>query len=947
MRSFFPKFENFAQDMHERESDAVFLTEVWEKQENKKHQFKLEELLQMKGIKYISTPRPGAQRGGGAAIAVRLDRFTVSKLNIPFPKSVEVVWGLLKPKVITGNITAIIVCCFYSPPRSRKNSELIDHITVTLQSLMNIHNNAGIIVSGDRNDMDMSSLLSIDPTLRQTVLVPTRGPKTLDVIVTNLSCFFNDPVTIPPVLPDRPGHGVPSDHLGVSATPKTNLDGFPKQIKVKKMIRPLPESLIPVFQEKLKANNFQMLHGLSVSEMVETFQAVVDAILSQTFPEKQIVISPYDDPWFNEELRKLKRQKQRQYERHGKNPKYDELQTKFDEKLKKEKLKYVQKIENEVREGRKGSTYPALKKLGARHFETTHAGFQLPEHAELNLDSAQSAELIAEHFSRISQEFEPLNTSLLPPNVQLFLSNYDPNLAPKLSASDVYSRIMKAKKPNGIVPGDIPKKLVQHCATTLAYPAQIIFNMITVSADFPTQWKVEHQIAIPKSYPPENEDDLRNLAKTPFLSKVYESFIGGWLLPIIKPFLDPGQCGLKGFSITHYLIKLLNFVHATLDKKKSHAVLAACVDISKAFNRVDHTLVVQDLYDMHTPAWLLNIVISYLSDRSMFLTFNNSQSTRKMLPGGGPQGAYLGGLIFIIKYNGAFLRPPIPRPVKGPVLKSKAEKVKFVDDGTVAVSIDLKQCLIPDPQNRPRPHNYHERTGHILPAENNLLQYYIQDTEKFVSDNKMVINKKKTKIISFTKSRKWDFPPELTFSDGTQIEYISETKLVGVILSENLRWQKNTSYICDKARQKMWMLRRMVKLDLDVFTMYDVYTKEVRSILELAVPVWHSGLTKMQSNDIERIQRISFKIILGPKYTNYAQACHYLSAQTLQDRRDKLCLKFARKNLKSDQCMFTKVGSNLNTRQRTKLVREYKCKTARYQKSSMPYLAKLLNNNKK
>ena len=84
---------------------------------------------------------------------------------------------------------------------------------------------------------------------------------------------------------------------------------------------------------------------------------------------------------------------------------------------------------------------------------------------------------------------------------------------------------------------------------------------------------------------------------------------------------------------------------------------------------MDHCLVVEDLYDMHTPAWLLNIVISYLSDRSMFLTYNNCQSTKKMLPGGGPQGAYLGGLIFIIKYNGAFLRPPVPRPIRGPELK--------------------------------------------------------------------------------------------------------------------------------------------------------------------------------------------------------------------------------------------------------------------------------------
>ena len=348
---------------------------------------------------------------------------------------------------------------------------------------------------------------------------------------------------------------------------------------------------------------------------------------------------------------------------------------------------------------------------------------------------------------------------------------------------------------------------------------------------------------------------------------------------------------------------------------------------------------------MHTPAWLLNIVISYLTDRSMFLTYKNSQSSKKMLPGGGPQGAYLGGLIFIIKYNGAFLRPPIPRPVRSPVLKSKAEKVKFVDDGTVAVSIDLKQCLIPDPVDRARPVNYHERTGHILPAQNNLLQYYIHDTENFVADNKMIINKTKTKVISFTKSRKWDFPPEVEFADGTLIEYIPETKLVGVILCESLRWHKNTAYICQKARQKMWLLRRMLKLGLDVATMFDVYTKEVRSILELAVPVWHSGLTKLQTMDIERIQKISFKLILGTKYVNYKQACRYLSAQTLEERRIKLCLKFAKKNYKSENCMFTKVGTTVNTRQRTKLVKEYKCRTGRYQKSSLPYLAKLLNSN--
>ena len=69
--------------MNERESDLMFLTEVWEKRENKKHQDKLEEMFQISGIKYISTPRPGAKRGGGAAIAVREQNFNISKLNIP------------------------------------------------------------------------------------------------------------------------------------------------------------------------------------------------------------------------------------------------------------------------------------------------------------------------------------------------------------------------------------------------------------------------------------------------------------------------------------------------------------------------------------------------------------------------------------------------------------------------------------------------------------------------------------------------------------------------------------------------------------------------------------------------------------------------------------------------------------------------------------------------
>ena len=78
-------------------------------------------------------------------------------------------------------------------------------------------------------------------------------------------------------------------------------------------------------------------------------------------------------------------------------------------KKKTEISKNLDKIKAEVTEGKRGSCYPALKRLGLRPGEETQSGFQLPEHAEHSLSSAQSAEIIANLFSAISQEYALLN----------------------------------------------------------------------------------------------------------------------------------------------------------------------------------------------------------------------------------------------------------------------------------------------------------------------------------------------------------------------------------------------------------------------------------------------------------------------------------------------------------------------------------------------------------
>ena len=209
----------------------------------------------------------------------------------------------------------------------------------------------------------------------------------------------------------------------------------------------------------------------------------------------------------------------------------------------------------------------------------------------------------------------------------------------------------------------------------------------------------------------------------------------------------------------------------------------------------------------------------------------------------------------------------------------------------------------------------------------------------------MKINEKKTKIMLINMAKKYAFPPEVSFEDGKNLECISEMKLVGVVISSDLKWAKNTNYICKKAMKKMWIIRRLKNIDFNMISLVDIYTKEIRSHLELAVPVWHSGLTKMQEAQIERIQKTALFLILGERYLSYAEACSLCELDTLKERREKLCLKFAKKDVQREQSLFRKASKMYKTKNKSPIVTEYNCKKARFEKSSLPYLAKLLNRN--
>ena len=169
--------------------------------------------------------------------------------------------------------------------------------------------------------------------------------------------------------------------------------------------------------------------------MVAAYQNITTTLLSEIFPLKTIINSDQDKLWFNEQLQRIKRKRLREYEKHGQSDKYWEIVDSFNQMFKTERDKYFQKMRLEVIEGERGSIYPILKKLSLRPGESPNCGFELPEHA--GLSQAQAAEIIATHFSSISQEYSPLDVANLPPNVRAWLGTNDQTLQPSLSVREV------------------------------------------------------------------------------------------------------------------------------------------------------------------------------------------------------------------------------------------------------------------------------------------------------------------------------------------------------------------------------------------------------------------------------------------------------------------------------------------------------------------------------
>ena len=933
-RSIYNKIDEFVTFVKEEEIDLTCISESWEREHKP-----LEKVIKLDDFKIISNVFQRKGVGGRPAIIVNSKKYVIENLTqsvVSIPWGVEAVWAVLTPKNVTNasKIQKIVVGSIYSKPDSRKKSLLLDHISQVYHLLCSKFNK-GLhwVICGDTNDLKLDQILHLNKNLKQMVQDPTRlnPPRILDPIITTLSNYYQLPECLPPLDADPYSNGKPSDHKMVVMKPVSVLNNKPARSKREITFRPFNNDRLQQMLEWIEKEDWsEVSHENNAHRKTEILQELLLSKYHEFFPEKTRKIYSDDEPFFTEKLSKLKRRKCREFQKHRKSKKWENMDEAYEIELSKAKKSFYDRKIKHLRNAKPKEWYRELKKLTS--FDQQVSDEVIVE-AIKDLPNKEQAELIADKFAEVSQEYDRLK------NEDIDVPEFSDSDVPEVTEDVVIEILAGMDTSKSNINGDIPAKILKHFAKQIGKPVTDVINTSIRQGCWPDIFKLEIVTPVPKVFPPKNIDELRNISGLLNFDKVAEKIIAKMMICDMKKNIDPSQfANQKGLSIQHYLVKFIDRILEAVDgnsKGEACAVLATLVDWKQAFPRQCPKLGVESFIKNGVRPALIPLLINYFQGRKMKVKWHGEISSERQLKGGGPQGSTFGIWEYLSQSN------------DNADCISESDRFKFVDDLTFIEIIYLINVGLAT-------YNVRQHIPSDIPSHNQIIhaqhlksQQHLDDISKWTDNQKMKLNVKKTKSIIFNFSKNYQFSTKLSVKNE-KIEIVKETKLLGTFITDDLKWNKNTSEIVKKAYKRMQLLNRAAGFTSRKQDLRSIYLTYIRSILDQSAVVWHSSLTGRNRRDLERVQKAAVRVILGQNYSSYKNGLKELNLENLNKRREEICLKFAKNCLKNEKVnnMFpkTKTKHRMKKRKQRKF-KTKKIKTDRYKRSAVPYMTNLLNED--
>lgn len=428
---------------------------------------------------------------------------------------------------------------------------------------------------------------------------------------------------------------------------------------------------------------------------------------------------------------------------------------------------------------------------------------------------------------------------------------------PVFDATEVWRYLQSLKLDYSSGPDSVPNAVLKFCADQLVDPLTHIFNLSMHTSTFPKEWKKSFIFPVHKKGPKDDVSNYRGIAKLSAIPKLFEHVITEQLNHSLRSLISSCQHGFfKGRSTSTNLLEFTTSINTGFSN--GHQSDAVFMDFSKAFDSVNHKLLLMKLCKSGFSPALIKWLKSYLTERTQKVLVNGLLSDSIIVSSGVPQGSHLGPILFTLFINDL---PPV-------IQFSKV--LLYADDTKLLKTMDS-----PDARKH--------------------LQADITSVMKWCAVNNLLLNIDKCCIMSFSRREIILHTFCLGTSDLGRVEYFKD---LGITLDKKLNFNTHVELTASKAKSVLGFIKRWAKEFRDPYVTKKLFTTLVRPILEYGVTIWNPQYN-VHANKIESVQKQFLLFALrrlnwGSRFDlpPYQGRLMLIGLHSLEDRRRMLSTMF-------------------------------------------------------
>jgi len=370
--------------------------------------------------------------------------------------------------------------------------------------------------------------------------------------------------------------------------------------------------------------------------------------------------------------------------------------------------------------------------------------------------------------------------------------------------------------------------LVKMVANEISYPLKIIFNMSLCNGIVPDALKIAKVVPIYKKDSPESFSNYRPVSVLPCFSKILERIVHDRCYDFlsINNILYKRQYGFRYMHSTYMaVLDFIKDINVAIDNNMYTAGIF--MDLSKAFDTIDHNILLHKLYHYGFRGVSHNWFTSYLMNRKQYVSYNSTLSSYENVHCGVPQGSILGPLLFILYMNDICSTFKL------------LSFILFADDTTVFYSnSDINNVY-------------------------DTINCELKEVCNWFKCNKLSLNAAKTNLMFIGKpyQTKHITDNRHIYLDGCKLTRVSDAKFLGITLDENLTWKSHINAISKTCSRNLGVLNKL-KHVLPKTSLYQLYCTLILPYLSYGILLWGSA-NKENLNRIFKLQKRALRRVGG------------------------------------------------------------------------------------